>query len=36
MTLMTASQLFTTDRMDWKKPHLTWIAQKFYRSYKSQ
>ncbi|QEW21774.1 hypothetical protein LA6_003986 [Marinibacterium anthonyi] len=31
MSLLTASQLLTTDRMDWNKPHLSWISANFYR-----
>lgn len=33
MSLLTASKLLTTDRMDWNKPHLSWISAKFYRFY---
>jgi hypothetical protein len=31
MNLQTAQALLTQDRMDWRKPHLTWISEKFYR-----
>ena len=32
MTLLLAKTYFTDDRMDWRKPHLRWIAKRFYRS----
>lgn len=31
MSLLTATQILTTDRMDWNKPHLSWISAKLYR-----
>ena len=33
MSLLTARQMLTVDRMDWNKPHLSWISAKFYRFY---
>ena len=34
MSLLTASQMLTRDRMDWNKPHLTWISAKLYRFFR--
>ncbi len=31
MTLYTAQRFLMRDRMDWTKPHLRWIPNRFYR-----
>ncbi len=33
MTLLAAKTFLTTDRMDWHKPHLPWVAETFYRRF---
>ena len=30
MTLMVASAMFLNDRLDWGRPHLTWLPKKSY------
>jgi len=34
MTLQTAKSLFLLDRLDWNKPHLSWIPDRFYRPFR--
>lgn len=31
MTLLTAKSLLVQDRMDWNKPHLSWLSARIYR-----
>ncbi|ARE41054.1 hypothetical protein RGUI_2913 [Rhodovulum sp. P5] len=31
MNLHTAQSLLLRDRMDWRKPHLKWMSDSFYR-----
>ena len=32
MTLMTAKTMLVRDRMDWHKPHLSWLPARVYRA----
>ena len=31
MSLQAAKSMLVRDRMDWRKPHVTWLSSKFYR-----
>jgi len=31
MNLQTAQAMLLQDRMDWRKPHLKWVSERFYR-----
>ncbi len=33
MNLIQAQSLLLRDRMDWRKPHLRWVADAFYRQF---
>lgn len=33
MNLQAAQSLLIRDRMDWRKPHLRWISERFYRPF---
>ncbi|PTN01662.1 hypothetical protein C8N32_11161 [Rhodovulum imhoffii] len=35
MNLNTAQAMLIRDRMDWRKPHLMWISDKFYRYFRT-
>lgn len=35
MNLLAAKSLLMSDRMDWRKPHLHWVANRFYRPFAS-
>lgn len=34
MNLHTARAMLMQDRMDWRKPHLKWISNRFYRFFR--
>ena len=34
MTLLAAQTLLIRDRMDWRKPHLKWVSDSFYRQFR--
>lgn len=36
MNLHLAQAMLLDDRMDWRKPHLRWVAEAFYRSFRSK
>lgn len=31
MNLLSAKSMLVRDRMDWRKPHVPWLSNKFYR-----
>lgn len=33
MQLLLARAMFIPDRMDWKKPHLSWVSERLYRPF---
>ena len=35
MTLLTARTYLVRDRMDWRKPHLSWVPDRLYRLYRT-
>lgn len=36
MTLAAARSLLIQDRMDWTRPHLSWMTEWVYRNFKSR
>ncbi|MEX5727129.1 hypothetical protein Ga0609869_000482 [Rhodovulum iodosum] len=34
MLLQSAQAMLIKDRMDWRKPHLKWIASRYYRLFR--
>ncbi len=35
MNLQAARSMILNDRLDWNKPHLRWISNRFYRHFRS-
>ncbi|SIO37877.1 hypothetical protein SAMN05444722_1769 [Rhodovulum sp. ES.010] len=35
MTLQSAQAILMRDRMDWRKPHLNWISDRYYRYFRT-
>lgn len=36
MNLNAAKSMLVQDRMDWRKPHVSWLSGKFYRFFSNE